>query len=180
MLKLRFKGRPMPSNEERVYLSIGSNIYPRVANIQEALTRLRALNAVDVLATSHWYETEPWGNRDQANFYNVSVALTTTLTPDELLDQLHEIEQALHRQRLIHWGPRTIDLDIIFWGARQIHTATLTIPHAQAAHRNFVLLPTQEIAAGDPVVGPQVDALIAQNQDQSWIKKVRNVSELDD
>ncbi|RRK10596.1 2-amino-4-hydroxy-6-hydroxymethyldihydropteridine diphosphokinase [Lactiplantibacillus garii] len=170
----------MPSNQERVYLSVGSNIHPRVQNIQRALRLLRAVAAITVVATSHWYETEPWGNRDQANFYNVSVALTTTLTPDELLAELHVIEQALHRRRLIHWGPRTIDLDIIFWGARQIHTPLLTVPHAQAAHRNFVLLPTQEIAADDPLVGPQVDRLVAKNQDQSWIKKVRNVSELDD
>jgi 2-amino-4-hydroxy-6-hydroxymethyldihydropteridine diphosphokinase len=96
------------------------------------------------------------------------------------LDELHTIEQAGHRQRLVHWGPRTIDLDIIFWGDRQINTATLTIPHAQAAKRNFVLLPTAEIAKTDVLVGPQVAQLIAANQDQSWIKKVRNVSELDD
>lgn len=170
----------MPTSQEIVYLSIGSNIHPRVANIQRALRLLRALPAVDVRATSHWYETEPWGNREQANFYNVSVALTTRLTPDQLLVACHQIEQDLHRQRLVHWGPRTIDLDIIFWGARQIRTATLTVPHAQAAHRNFVLLPTQEIAVGDSLVAPQVARMIAQNQDQSWIKKVRNVSELDD
>ena len=102
------------------------------------------------------------------------------MTPEELLDELHTIEQAGHRQRLVHWGPRTIDLDIIFWGDRQINTATLTIPHAQAAKRNFVLLPTAEIAKTDVLVGPQVAQLIAANQDQSWIKKVRNVSELDD
>lgn len=170
----------MPSEQERVYLSIGSNIHPRVQNISRALSQLRALPAVQVVGESHWYETEPWGKRDQANFYNVSVALTTTLTPTELLAALHTIEQQLHRRRLIHWGPRTIDLDIIFWGQRTIQTPTLTVPHAQAAHRNFVLLPTAELAQTDPLVGPQVQRMIAENQDQSWIKKVRNVSELDD
>ncbi|MGO3900879.1 2-amino-4-hydroxy-6-hydroxymethyldihydropteridine diphosphokinase [Lactiplantibacillus argentoratensis] len=170
----------MASREERVYLSVGSNIHPRVQNIQQALSRLRAVNGVNVIDESHWYETQPWGKRDQANFYNVSVSLTTNLTPEELLDELHTIEQAGHRQRLVHWGPRTIDLDIIFWGDRQINTATLTIPHARAAKRNFVLLPTAEIAKTDVLVGPQVAQLIAANQDQSWIKKVRNVSELDD
>lgn len=169
----------MPS-DERVYLSIGSNIHPRVKNIEQALADLRALPTVQVVAVSNWYETEPWGNRDQANFYNVSVALTTTLTPDELLVELHTIEQQLHRQRLIHWGPRTIDLDIIFWGDRHMQTATLTIPHAQAAHRNFVLLPTAEIATTDPLVGPQVQAMVAANHDTSWIKKVGNVSEQHD
>ncbi|AYJ43158.1 2-amino-4-hydroxy-6-hydroxymethyldihydropteridine diphosphokinase [Lactiplantibacillus pentosus] len=170
----------MSTNQERVYLSIGSNMHPRVQNIRQALTRLRAVAGVTVIAESHWYETEPWGNREQANFYNVSVSLVTTLTPAELLDDLHTIEQAGHRQRLVHWGPRTIDMDIIFWGQRRIATADLTVPHAQAANRNFVLLPTAEIAADDPLVGPQVARMIAANQDQSWIKKVRNVSELDD
>jgi len=170
----------MVSDQERVYLSIGSNMPPRVQNIQQALAMLRTMPDVNVCAESHWYETEPWGNREQPNFYNVSVALTTTLSPDELLTALHTIEQALHRERLVHWGPRTIDLDIIFWGARRMRTDTLTIPHAQAGNRNFVLLPTEEITQNDSLVGPQVQALLAANQDQSWIKKVRNVSELDD
>ncbi|MFD1420381.1 2-amino-4-hydroxy-6-hydroxymethyldihydropteridine diphosphokinase [Lactiplantibacillus songbeiensis] len=169
----------MPS-EERVYLSVGSNIHPRVASIQQALAQLRALPAVTVLATSNWYETEPWGNRDQANFYNVSVALTTTLTPDQLLTALHTIEHQLHRQRDVHWGPRTIDLDIVFWGRRRINTATLQVPHPHAGERNFVLLPTAEIAKDDPLVAPQLAGLIAANQDTSWIKNVGNVSEQDD
>lgn len=168
------------ASDERVYLSIGSNIHPRVANIKQAISMLTQLAAVKVLASSTWYETEPWGNRDQANFYNVSVALTTTLTPQELLTELHTIEHLGHRERKVHWGPRTIDLDIIFWGARRIQTATLTVPHLHAAERNFVLLPTAEIAKNDALVGPQVQAMIAANTDQSWIKKVGNVSEKDD
>ncbi|MFC6180958.1 2-amino-4-hydroxy-6-hydroxymethyldihydropteridine diphosphokinase [Lactiplantibacillus daowaiensis] len=169
----------MPS-EERVYLSIGSNIHPRVKNIETALTQLKTWPAITVVAISNWYETEPWGKRDQANFYNVSVALTTTLTPAALLTVLHQIEQGLHRQRLVHWGPRTIDLDIIFWGARKLDTATLQVPHPHASERNFVLLPTAEIAADDPIVGPQVQTMLAANQDSSWIKKVGNVSEQND
>ena len=165
------------ASDERVYLSIGSNIHPRVANITQAITLLSHLAAVNVIAQSTWYETEPWGKRDQANFYNVSVALTTTLTPHELLMELHAIEHLGHRERKVHWGPRTIDLDIIFWGARQIQTAELTVPHLHAAERNFVLRPTAEIAKNDPQVGPQVQAMIAANTDQSWIKKVGNVSE---
>lgn len=168
------------ASDERVYLSIGSNIQPRIANINQAMTLLRQLPTVTVVAVSNWYETEPWGKRDQANFYNVSVALTTTLAPAELLAELHAIEHLGHRERQVHWGPRTIDLDIIFWGARQIQTESLTVPHLHAAERNFVLLPTAEIAKTDPQVGPQVQAMIAQNADQSWIKKVGNVSEKDD
>lgn len=165
------------ASDERVYLSVGSNIHPRVANIKQALTMLRHLDGVTVLASSNWYETEPWGKRDQPNFYNVSVALTTTLTPHDLLTELHRIEHLGHRERKVHWGPRTIDLDIIFWGNRRIQTPELTVPHAHAAERNFVLLPTAEIAQTDSQVGPQVQAMIAANTDQSWIKKVRNVSE---
>jgi len=164
-------------SDERVYLSVGSNIHPRVATIKQALAQLRALPTVQIQAISNWYETEPWGKRDQANFYNVSVALTTTLTPDQLLAALHTIEQQLHRHRDVHWGPRTIDLDIILWGARQIQTATLQVPHPRAAERNFVLLPTAEIAQADPSVAPKLARWLAANQDTSWIKNVGNVSD---
>ncbi|MFB9768861.1 2-amino-4-hydroxy-6-hydroxymethyldihydropteridine diphosphokinase [Lactiplantibacillus modestisalitolerans] len=170
----------MPTEQERVYLSVGANLHPRVATIRQAIAQLAAVPEVTVRATSNWYETEPWGKRDQPNFYNVSVALTTTLTPADLLTVLHQIERTFHRQRKVHWGPRTLDMDIIFWGARTIQTPTLTVPHPQAAHRNFVLRPTLEIAAADPQVGPQVRRMMAANQDQSWINKVGNVSELDD
>ena len=161
---------------EQVYLSIGSNIGDRIANLTQAVKLLQKTASVQIQAVSSVYETQPWGNLDQANFYNIAVSITTTLTPQRLLDVLHDIEQAGHRRRLQHWGPRTIDLDIVYWGNQQINTTTLTVPHPHAHERNFVLLPVQEIAGEDPQVKPQVDAALAEQADTSWIKKVEGVT----
>lgn len=161
---------------ERVYLSIGSNIGDRLANLTQAVKFLQADSSVQIEAISSVYETQPWGNLNQANFYNIAVSVTTTLTPQELLAVLHEIEQAGHRQRLQHWGPRTIDLDIVYWGDRKINTPDLIVPHPRAHERNFVLLPVQEIAGTDPKVKEQVDAALAEKADTSWINKVEGVS----
>ncbi|MCH5463365.1 2-amino-4-hydroxy-6-hydroxymethyldihydropteridine diphosphokinase [Lactobacillus sp. LC28-10] len=166
--------------DERVYLSIGSNIGDRLANLTQAVNLLKADSAVQINAVSSVYETQPWGNLDQANFYNIAVSITTTLEPAALLSVLHEIEQAGHRQRLQHWGPRTIDLDIVYWGKRQINTPELVVPHPRAQERNFVLLPVQEIAGDDPEVKAQVDAALRQKRDTSWIKKVEGISINDD
>ncbi|WP_054654572.1 2-amino-4-hydroxy-6-hydroxymethyldihydropteridine diphosphokinase [Secundilactobacillus silagei] len=161
---------------EQVYLSIGSNIGDRIVNLTQAVKLLQENTSVKIQAVSSVYETQPWGNLDQANFYNIAVSITTTLTPQRLLDVLHDIEQAGHRRRLQHWGPRTIDLDIVYWGNRQINTATLTVPHPHAHERNFVLLPVQEIAGDDPQVKPQVDAAWQKRQIQVGSKKVEGVT----
>ncbi|ANZ60545.1 2-amino-4-hydroxy-6-hydroxymethyldihydropteridine pyrophosphokinase [Secundilactobacillus paracollinoides] len=161
---------------EQVYLSIGSNMGDQLANLNAAVQRLAGQPDITVTAVSSVYETEPWGKRDQANFYNIAVALTTRLDPDSLLTVLHDIEQSLHRQRLVHWGPRTVDLDIIYWGDRDIHTVDLTVPHPHAAERNFVLLPIQEIAGDDTATAQRVAQALAQKTDESWIRKLEGVT----
>lgn len=161
---------------DRVYLSIGSNIGDRLANLKQAVNLLSANAAVQIKAISSVYETEPWGNLNQASFYNIAVAVTTSLRPQALLDLLHEIEQAGHRERKEHWGPRTIDLDIIYWGDQHIHTETLEVPHPRAAERNFVLLPIEEIATDDPKVAHQVQTALAAEKDKSWINIVEGAT----
>lgn len=161
--------------DEQVYLSIGSNIGDRLANLTQAVNLLKSDSAVRINAVSSVYETQPWGNLDQANFYNIAVSITTTLEPEALLSVLHEIEQAGHRQRLQHWGPRTIDLDIVYWGSRRINTPDLVVPHPRAQERNFVLLPVQEIAGDDSEVLGQVESALRQKRDTSWIKKVEGI-----
>lgn len=157
---------------ERVYLSVGGNIGDRKANLQAAVDQLRQAEHINVVAVSSIYETEPWGNLNQANFNNIAIALETDLEPLALLTVLHQIEQTLHRERLVHWGPRTIDLDIVYWGARQINESTLIVPHPHAAERNFVLLPVQEITQEDQQVLSQVEAALARKLDTSWINKL--------
>jgi len=98
----------------KAYLSIGSNIGNRIENLQAAIDGLRKAG-ISVEQISHVYETEPVGGVVQDDFLNLAVRIATQLTAHELLDQLHIIEQNLHRKRLIHWGPRTIDLDILYY-----------------------------------------------------------------
>lgn len=170
----RLKWR-VSSVSDRVYLSIGSNIGDRLENLNQAVAYLRQQADVQIVRVSSVYETQPWGNLNQANFYNIAVSLTTSLTPTALLDVLHRAEQLGHRQRLEHWGPRTIDLDIVYWGTQRIETATLTVPHPRAQARNFVLLPVQEIAGDDDGVLKLVEAALKTKQDTSWIRKVEGV-----
>ncbi|MBR3245400.1 MAG: 2-amino-4-hydroxy-6-hydroxymethyldihydropteridine diphosphokinase, partial [Parasporobacterium sp.] len=103
-------------------------------------------------------ETKAYGVTDQDDFLNMAVLLETSLTPYELLDVLHEIENELGRVRVIHWGPRTIDLDIIFFGDQILNDQDLTIPHPDYRNRDFVMKPLLEIVPDfvDPMTGRKV------------------------
>lgn len=132
----------------QVYLSIGANLgEPQVA-LKKAVQALAATPTIHVTAVSHFYRTAPVGGVVQPDFYNQAVALTTTLDPEALLTRLQAIEQAGQRQRKVHWGPRTIDLDILMYDQQQINTTTLTIPHPEMSRRAFVLAPMVEITTG--------------------------------
>ncbi len=128
-----------------VYLSLGSNIGDREAHLREAIQRLPSLGRVQ--ATSSVLETEPVEFTDQAWFLNCAVALETSSTPAQLMQQLLEIERAVGRQRLQKKGPRTIDLDILLFGDEVVNTVALTIPHPAMQYRRFVLEPLAEIAS---------------------------------
>lgn len=97
-------------------------------------------------AVSDFITTAPYGYVEQDDFLNGCLLLDTLLTPEELLDRLHEIEQEEKRERLIHWGPRTLDLDIIFYDDLVLDTDTLHIPHVEMHKRDFVLKPLAQIA----------------------------------
>lgn len=150
-------------------LSIGTNLGDREANLRQAVQMLVDHPAITVKKLSAVYETEPVGGVEQPNFYNLALAGETTLSAQELLDHLHVIEQALHRKRLVHWGPRTIDLDILTFGGERYQTTTLTIPHPEMANRRFVLVPLLEVVDGDQK--ERVAQLLAATSDQNWIQK---------
>lgn len=128
-----------------VYLSLGSNIGDREANLREAIRRLQALGAV--MAVSSFYETEPVEVVSQQGwFLNCAIAMKTELAAEALLQQALAIEHVMGRRRTEPKGPRTIDIDIIFFGPAVIDTAELTVPHPAMQHRRFVLEPLAEIA----------------------------------
>lgn len=130
------------------YISFGSNIAPR-ENIRQMMALLREEAGVALIKSSKIYETEPWGFTDQDGFLNGVLLLRSTLTPLSMLKKMQELEKALGRERVIKWGPRTIDLDIVWMEedgvAQQWSSDELAIPHPYFWERTFVLEPLAEI-----------------------------------
>ncbi len=130
--------------EKTVYLSLGSNLGDREANLRTAVEKLAELG--EVFAVSSFYETEPVEFTAQPWFLNCAVALRTELMPKLLLSKTLEIERQMGRRRSQPKGPRTIDIDILLFGNSVIHTPQLDVPHVVMQERRFVLEPLAEIA----------------------------------
>ena len=143
------------------YLSVGSNMGDRGANLRFALKSLAELDGIQPLRGSAIYETSPWGPVAQENFLNACIELETSLSPDELLTVCQDIEHAAARSREIHWGPRTLDIDILLYDDITIETPRLTIPHPRMKERMFVLVPLMELEEAVPVLGSLSDLLEA-------------------
>ena len=129
-----------------VYLSIGSNMGNKKNYLDFALESLRNDENCMVCRVSDYITTKPYGYTEQDDFLNGAVYLRTIFSPHELLDCLHEIEQKAGRKRTIHWGPRTLDLDILLYDDLIIEDPDLMIPHPDMENREFVLKPLCEIA----------------------------------
>lgn len=130
----------------RVYLSCGSNMGDRKAHLDGAVEALKADEKCRMLRVSDWIVTKPYGGVEQDDFLNGAIALETLYTPEGLLEKLHEIEYAHDRERKVHWGPRTLDLDILLYENYVICTEDLMIPHVDMHNRRFVLEPLVKIA----------------------------------
>lgn len=128
------------------YLSLGSNMGDRFEMLKQAVRMLNEHPQVEVRSISSLYETDPVGFTDQEPFLNMVIYIHTELSALELLAACQEIEQKLQRKRLIRWGPRTIDLDILLYNQDNMDTEKLTIPHPRMHERDFVLIPLSEIA----------------------------------
>lgn len=128
------------------YIGLGSNEGSRDDNIMQAVKELAATDDIKVTKVSSLYETKPVGYADQPDFLNGVVEIETTLTPGQLLAATKSIENQLQRRRDIHWGPRTIDLDILLVDSLEMAEAGLKLPHPEVENRAFVLVPLAEIA----------------------------------
>jgi len=137
------------------YIAIGSNLGDRIANVKKAVLRAADEVKATLVFMSSFYETEPWGIKEQPAFVNAVMGVETELPPAALLAHLKSVEAGMGRQETERWGPRVIDLDIIFYGGLVMDEKGLKIPHPAAHERAFVMVPLAEIAPDfiHPVIG---------------------------
>ena len=154
-----------------IYLSLGSNLGDRAANLEQAIEALSEIG-VRVLRRSSIYETEPVDFLAQPWFLNCVVEAETSLAPRPLLEQLQVIERHLGSKKLVPRGPRIIDLDVLFYETAVIHEAGMEIPHPRLAERRFVLVPLAELAPElcHPVLRKTAAELLAATQDRSIVR----------
>ena len=128
------------------YIALGANLGDKEANLRLGVEALRATKGCQVLAVSDFLVTEPYGGVEQDDFLNGAMKIRTLLTPHELLERLHEIEREAKRERVVRWGPRTLDLDILLYDDLILDEEELHIPHIEMCKRDFVLKPLCQIA----------------------------------
>ncbi len=137
-------------------LGLGSNIGDGPSNIATALKLLEQSGVVEVIAVSSIYKTAPWGYAAQEPFANACALARTQLDPDALLAAVKKVETDMGRTETVRWGPRLIDIDILFYGDAPLSTPDLVLPHKELFNRAFVLVPLAEIAPGLRLGGQSV------------------------
>ena len=157
---------------EKIYLSLGSNVGDREANLRAAIALL-ANAGVKVLRVSSFYETEPVDYLEQPWFLNCVVEAETQLTPTQLLRALQSIEKEMGSEKPFAKGPRKIDLDILLYGSATLARVELQIPHPRMAARRFVLAPLAELAAEltHPAWGASVAEMLERTPDRSAVRR---------
>ncbi|MFW6456837.1 MAG: 2-amino-4-hydroxy-6-hydroxymethyldihydropteridine diphosphokinase [Planctomycetota bacterium] len=128
------------------YIGLGSNIGNRQKTLDDALESLDNRPNINVMTASSYIETNPVGGPPQGSYLNAAAELNTSLAPEDLLKALHDVEQEFGRTREQHWGPRTLDLDLLLYEQKVLKTDTLLLPHPRMHNRWFVLMPLNEIA----------------------------------
>lgn len=159
---------------KQAWIALGSNIAPRETYLQQAIQMLSEHEEIKLNQVSTVYETEPVGYENQDQFLNLVAEVETSLDPMDLLRICQKIEQDLGRKRIIRWGPRTVDLDILLYSTENMNVEELILPHPRMHERAFVLVPLAEIAPElllkDKRVQEWLDTLPAQDVQgvRSW------------
>jgi len=157
--------------KQDIYIALGSNLGDRLANIRKAIELMKE-EGIEIINESPIYETEPVGHKEQGWFLNSVVKGRTELSPGRLWEALEKIEKSIGREREIKWGPRIIDLDILFYGNKILNDKQLQIPHSELHKRSFVLIPLEEIAPElvHPVLKKTISELLRDLKDNSQVK----------
>jgi 2-amino-4-hydroxy-6-hydroxymethyldihydropteridine diphosphokinase len=162
-------------------LGLGGNIGDPMLAMASALQALDLRDDCRIVGVSRLYRTPPWGKIDQAFFYNACAAVETSLQPEQLLSVCLDVERGLKRVRLERWGPRTIDIDILTYGADVVDLPNLQIPHPRMTDRGFVLMPLADIAAdltiaartvSDWLADADVQGIEVADEDSAWWRQV--------
>jgi len=145
----------------------------RLTNIRNAEALIES-SIGKIISRSSYYETTPWGKLDQQAFINSAISLTTDDMPSELMIKTQEIEKTLGKKKIEHWGPRIIDIDIIFFASWIVSKQDLIIPHPYIQNRNFVLKPLLDIEKNimHPKLNKTIEELYLDSPDQSEVKKL--------
>jgi 2-amino-4-hydroxy-6-hydroxymethyldihydropteridine diphosphokinase len=161
---------PPRSDPVEIGLGLGSNIGDKPANIRSALDLLAARKAVEITAVSSVYRTAPWGYLEQDVFANACALARTRLSPAALLAEVKAIEVEMGREKTIRWGPRLIDIDILFYGDLPLAAPDLILPHKELFNRAFVLVPLAEVAPHLRIAGRSI-AEAARQHGEDHIEK---------
>lgn len=137
---------------DKVFIGLGSNLDTPLSQLKKAIEHLKKLKALNVIAVSNFYSSPPMGPQDQPDYINAVVEVSTTLTAEQLLDELQRIEYEQGRVRKEHWGARTLDLDVLLYGSDEINSERLIVPHSGISERNFVLYPLQDLVDSNFII----------------------------
>jgi 2-amino-4-hydroxy-6-hydroxymethyldihydropteridine diphosphokinase len=157
----------------KCHLHLGSNQGDRKVQLARAIQMIEE-SIGPVLSSSAMYETDAWGKTDQNDFINIALEVEHYLTPNQLLKTVNKIEDQIGRVRFEKWGPRLIDIDIIFMEDTIVDTKKLTIPHPLMHKRNFVLYPMVEIAADfiHPILNEQLSHILEDCEDETKARRI--------
>jgi len=159
------------------YIGIGSNLGTPGKNCIEAIEKISNTKDIKIISRSSFYQTEPIGEVQQDWFVNSAIKIKTNLSPTHLLSNLLNIESAMGRTREEKWGPRLIDLDLLFYGNLILRKKGLTLPHPEILKRKFVLIPMSEIAENlvHPTLKKTIKTLLQESSDGTVVKKLKSL-----